>query len=131
MDECATKVILGKTVRAPNENAPLCMSEVRLGMGARRIASGRSPSIDTITTRRTEGAGVGVNVGEGVTVSVNVAEAVTVNVGEAVTVAVAVGVWEAVTVNVDVAVGRRKGSPAATGTWQASSRTKQEKDRSI
>ncbi len=98
MDECATNVMLGKTVRAPNENAPLCMRPIRLGMGANKMASGRRPSMDTITTRCMEGAGVGVCVG--VDVSVGVAVAVSV----AVAVAVNVAVWVAVSVKVAVGV---------------------------
>src|SRR6185436_11430012 len=105
--------MLGKTVWAPNENAPLCMRPITFGMGAKRIASGRTPSMDTITTRRAGGANVGIVVADGVSVSV----AVCVGVTEAVAVAVNVGVWVAVNVKVevDVEVGTTKGSPAATG----------------
>ena len=103
--------MLGKTVRAPSENAPLCMRPIRFGMGARRIASGRRPSIDTITTRLAGGANVGVIVGEGVSVNVAVAVAVAVNVAVCVAVCVAVGVK----VEVGAEVGGAKGRPAATG----------------
>lgn len=108
--------MLGKTVRAPNENAPLCIRPMRLGMGANKMASGRRPSIDTITTRCMEGAGVGV------AVAVDVSVGVAVSVYVAVAVAVNVAVWVAVDVKVavDVEVGGAKGSPAAIGIWQAS-----------
>ena len=96
---------LGKTVRAPNENAPLCIRPTRFGMGAGKMASGRRPSMDTITTRRAGGANVGVRVGEGVSVKVAVAVAVNVAVCESV----------GVKVNVGVEVGGARGSPAATG----------------
>src|SRR5688572_16732761 len=86
MDECATSVTLGNTVCAPREYAPFCIIVTRFGIPACRIASERSPSMETITTRRTEGVcvAVGVRVGEGVGVSVAVAVrvGVTVKVGD-------------------------------------------------
>ena len=112
--------MLGKTVRAPNEDAPLCIRPIRLGMGANKMASGRRPSMDTITTRCVDGAEVGVcvavSVSVGVAVAVCVAVAVAVKVAVAVCVVVDVKVCEAV----GVEVGGRKGSPAAIGIWQAS-----------
>jgi hypothetical protein len=89
------------------------MRLIKFGMGAKRIASGRRPSMDTITTRRAGGVNVGVVVGDGVSVSVAVCEGAVV----AVAVAVNVGVWVAVDVKVGVGVevGATKGSPAATG----------------
>ena len=103
--------MLGKTVRAPNENAPLCMRPMRFGMGANKIASGRRPSMDTITTRRVEGTKVGVCVAVGVSVGVAVAVCVVVAVAVNVAVCVAVGVK----VEVGVEVVGAKGSPTATG----------------
>lgn len=81
--------------------------------------------MDTITTRWMEGAGVGVCVG--VDVSVGVAVAVSV----AVAVAVNVAVWVAVSVKVAVGVEVEgaKGSPAATGIWQASRSSSKKIDR--
>ena len=74
--------------------------------------------MDTITTRRVEGAGVdvwvGVDVSVGVAVAVCVAVAVSVNVAEAVSVAVGV------IVEVGVEVGGINGSPTTVGIWQAS-----------
>src|SRR5690349_11912935 len=108
MDECATSVILGNTVWAPRENAPLCISPIRLFIGAGRIASGRSPSMEMITTRRAAGIQVGVRVGMGDCVAVGVASvAVGVKVGVGVSVAVGVAV------SVGVAVGRRMDTPGA------------------
>src|SRR6186997_885657 len=94
------------------------MRPMRFGMGANKIASGRRPSMEMITTRRVEGRGVGVCVG--VDVSVGVAVAVSVAVAVAVNVAVAVCVAVGVNVEVDVEVGGAKGNPARVGTWQAS-----------
>ena len=82
--------------------------------------------MDTITTRCAGGANVGVKVGDGVSVSVAVAVAVSVNVGDG----VAVGVCVAVCVAVGVELDSPKGSPAATGIWQASRITNEETDRS-
>jgi hypothetical protein len=60
-------------------------------MGASAIASGRSPSIDRITTRDAKAVGVGVKVGNGVSVGVGVNVAVNVGVTLGVKVGVAVG----------------------------------------
>ena len=109
MEACATNVTLGKTVCAPKEKAPLCMRPIRFGMGAKRIASGRRPSMDTITMRCAGGVNVGVRVGEGVSVSVAVCEGVSVAVAVNVRVCVDVGV------KVSVEISGTKGSPAATG----------------
>ena len=125
MEACDTSVTLGNTVCAPSENAPLCISVTRFGMGASEIASGRSPSMERITTRRAGGAKVGVSVGEGVSVGVAVNVCVAVAVCEA--VGVRVGVW--VAVDVCEAVGGRKENPGAPGIWQAS-RTSNEKTKS-
>ena len=96
MEACDTRVTLGNTVCAPKENALLCISANRVGMGATAIASGRSPSIERIRTRRAKGAKVGVSVGEGV------------SLGIAVRVAVAVGLKVGVCVAVEVEVGKSK-----------------------
>jgi hypothetical protein len=83
------------------------MSESRFVIGAGRIASGRSPSIERMMTRRADGVKVGVKVGEGVSVGVVVRVGVCEAVGASVCVAVAVGVPEA--------VGARNDSPGAAG----------------
>ena len=62
-----------------------------MGIGASEMASGRSPSIDRISTRDARGEGVGVSV--------------TVEVGVAVSVAVAVCVGDSVFVEVGGRVG--------------------------
>ena len=65
------------------------MSAKRFGMGASAIASGRSPSMDRISTRVACGGGVGV----------------TVSLGAKVAVSIAVAVWVGVSVNVEVKAG--------------------------
>jgi hypothetical protein len=98
-------------------------------MDAKKIVSGRSPSIETITTRRVEGATVGVIEG--------VCEAVGVAVSVAVTVCVREGVIEAVTVGVRVEVDVRLGvdtgrdSPGALDIWQASRRRIEKRRRLV
>src|SRR5688500_4258327 len=114
MEACATSVTLGNTVCAPSENAPLCIRVIRFDMDAGKMASGRSPSMETITTRRAGGANVGVIVGE--SVLVGVADGVTV------CDAVGVSVGAGVTVGECEAVGRSKDSPGPLGIWQASRR---------
>ena len=84
MDVCDGSVELGKIVRAESEYAPFCIKFMRLGMGARGMASGRKPSMDRISTRRARGAGVGVRVCVGVVVNVGEGGAVAVEVGVAV-----------------------------------------------
>ena len=85
MEVCEIRVTLGYTVCAFSVYAaPLCMSFKRFGIGAREMASGRSPSMDRISTRLITGTGVGASVG--VDVSVEVAG----NVGGSVAVAVTV-----------------------------------------
>lgn len=64
---------LGKIVCALREYAEDANKEVKYGMGARAMASGRSPSMERIKTRRAGGAGVGVSDGSGVRVAVEVA----------------------------------------------------------
>jgi len=94
-------------VCALSEYALLCIRASRFGMGASEIASGRSPSMDRINTRRA--CGVGVVVGVCVAVSVAVAVNVAVEIG--------------VGVRVDVRLGREvavaKGNPARLSVWQA------------
>ena len=84
--------------------------------------------MDTITTRRVEGAEVGVwvavDVSVGVVVAVCVAVAVAVNVAEAVNVAVGV------IVEVGVEVGGINGNPTTAGIWQASRISNKKIDRS-
>jgi len=75
-------------------------------MDAGKIASGRSPSIETITTRRAGGAKVGVIVGVEVGLAINVAVAVAVSVGVSVGVEVRLG----------VDVRRRKDNPGRPET---------------
>ena len=94
------------------------MRSIRFGMGANKIASGRRPSMEMITTRRVEGTGVSVCVAVGV--SVGVAVAVSVAVAVAVNVAVAVCVEVGVKVDVYVGVGGAKGNPTTVGIWHAS-----------
>ena len=119
MEACATSVTLGNTVWAPRENAPLCIRVIRFDMDAGKMASGRSPSMETITTRRAGAAKVGVIVDEGVSVRVAVKVTVAVKVG--VCVSAAVGVCEAagmrvgVCVVVAVEVGKRKDIPREFG----------------
>src|SRR5688572_311091 len=109
MDECATSVMLGNTVCAPREYAPFCIIVTRFGIPACRIASERSPSIEIIMTRRTEGINVGVGVGDGVSFGVGVAVKMVVGVKVGVSVAVAV------CVAVTVLVGMRKDRPEVLG----------------
>jgi hypothetical protein len=85
-------------------------------MDAKKIASGRSPSIETITTRLTEDPTVGVLVGDGVCEAVGV----TVWVGVPVCVAVSVGARVGLDVRLGVDIG--KDSPGELGIWQASRR---------
>ena len=94
-------------------------------IGAGRIASGRNPSMEMITTRRAAGTRVGVMVGMGDCVAVGDAAsvAVAVKVGGSVSVAggVAVSVW--------VAVGRRRDNPGALESWQASRMNREKIER--
>lgn len=83
-------VALGKMVCAFNVYALLCIRSRRFGMGAARMASGRSPSMDRIRTREARGGDVGVKVG--VCVGASVAVAVAVWVGVSVKAAVRDGV---------------------------------------
>ena len=80
--------------------------------------------MDMITTRRAGGAKVGVTVGDWVAVAVCVRVAVTV------AVAVNVAVADGVKVEVGVEGGGAKGSPAATGSWQASRKSNEKTDKS-
>ena len=75
---------------------------MRFGMGAIEMASGRSPSIETIAIRRAGGAKVGVGVRVGVSVGVGVYVGVAVGVN--------VGVREGVRLNVGVGVDPKKGA---------------------
>lgn len=118
--------MLGKTVWAPTAVAPLCMSVTRFGIGAGTIASGRSPSIDRMMTRRVEGVKVSVGSAEGVGEAVGVG----VIVGEAVAVKVEDGVVVGTCVAVIVDVGTRNDRPGALGIWHAS-RRKNEKRRMV
>lgn len=115
--------MLGKMVWAPTATAPLCMSVTRFGIGAGTIASGRSPSIDMMMTRRAEGVKVSVGVAEGVGEAVGVA----VIVGEAVAVKVGDGVAVGICVAVIVEVGTRKDRPGALGIWHASRRSNEKR----
>jgi hypothetical protein len=69
MEACAGRVVLGRVVRALRVYAPLCMKDITLTMFAAAMASGRSPSKLTISTRRLLGGGIGVMVGVGVAVA--------------------------------------------------------------
>jgi hypothetical protein len=93
------------------------MRAIRFGMGACEIASGRRPSIDTMTTRRAGGAKVGVGVGVSMAVAARVAVAVGVRVG--------VRVCVNVVVRVDVKVESRKDGPGVLDSWQASESSKE------
>lgn len=84
-------------------------------MGANVIASGRSPSMDRITTRRARNAGVGVAEGAGVSVGGGVTEALGVSVGGWIATAVSVNIGGCIC----VAVGGVKGDPLFEN-WQAS-----------
>ena len=112
MEVCATRVTLGNTVCAPRENTPLCIRVIRFVIDDGKIASGRNPSIETITTRRTAGANVGVMVGDGVSVGVDV------SVGVVVAVSVAVCVGRAVLLGVKD--GRTGVGTGVFVIWQAS-----------
>ena len=85
-------------------------------MGAREMASGRSPSTAKISTRRAGGAKVGMIVGEAVAVVVGIKVCVTIAVGVDVKVGTTVGIGE----TVGNKVGGITGSPASAGVWQAS-----------
>jgi hypothetical protein len=94
---------------------------MRFGIGAIAMASGRRPSIETITTRRAGGAKVGVGVGVGVSVGVGVWVGVAVDVS--------VGVMDGVNVSVGVGVGPKIG--ALLGIWQASRMNRERAKRKV
>ena len=79
---------LGYIVRAEREYAAPPIKLMRFGMGAREMASGRKPSMESISTRRARGVGVGVRVSVGIIVEVDVIAIV----GVTVSVVVAEGV---------------------------------------
>jgi hypothetical protein len=116
MDENAGRVRLGKIVCAPREYAPLCIRPIRFGMGAGKMASGRSPSMAKINTRRAGGAKVGIGMAEAVGVAVGSGVWVMVAVAVNVEVGARVGIGE----TVGNKVGGIRGSSASAGVWQAS-----------
>jgi len=81
MEVCETSVTLGYTVCAVREYADRSSSDVRNGIGASGMASGRKPSMERIKTRRARGVGVGVMEGLRVVVAVGRRVAVGVCVG--------------------------------------------------
>ena len=81
MEAWEINVTLGCTVCALSVYAELAMSACKFGMGASAMASGRSPSMDRISTRRARGSGVGVTLGVNVAVAVAVAVGVNVDIG--------------------------------------------------
>jgi hypothetical protein len=97
-------------------------------MDAKKMASGRRPSIETITTRRAESATVGVIEGDGVCEAVGVAVRVAVIVCVGVAEAVSVGAGVGVNVRLGVDTGRDR--PGGLDIWQAS-RRRIEKRREI
>jgi len=78
MDVWAGSVALGSIICADRVYTALCIKDVRFGMGASEMASGRKPSMDRNSTQRARGAGVGVKVGVEVAVAGGVAVCVAV-----------------------------------------------------